>query len=755
MSSLNIQFMTIDESGKIGSQAQTMGIGKIKTAMQSISKGQSGCVSALAVGGATPYVDPITELQGYDFGGAYKVYIKSVSLPIVGEVYNIKDGWSGPGKLIQASLLGAYQNVVARVQGKYNIKTDIGSLVNNPSSITGQLSGNIYSNIKNKVMGTVEAKKKSISDILKDSGKRINNITGEITTTAQNAFKSLENKATKANIDKDSLVGSPEELKKDTTDLQLFSSRCLQTGILSDQEISKQESEINSAVDIIKNLYKYEIAERNPDIDSRLYDFFDNNYTLIKDAHKYNYFNYLYNHIAEILGYDAYYIQANKAYRNHCNNINAIYQEYVNKLNQEASGDINTDIDNTDPDGLTPYDILIRDLDNYISINFEGSVKSKNNLREDLLRYLQENNTDKFNTVILENTYRIIKINSYLEEASRSALLSIIDITSIPEWYGEEESEEEKAEMDEWRTMQRPILLKIKMAAQNDAITLLDVNNSINISPNTANKESNNSLFTLLKNVLHNTDQYESSYAFISSDNITKQKIYNAFDDLSLDSLLSSVVLDSYDNTEEYNQETEDYNQSMIYDNPYRDMEPYETVTIGHLTFTPAPGIRYTLAKILDGINSNIYELDKSTGKIIDKSNNNLLGYLSEYEQGIIGTELENILNNEKDIDDEDLTLKIDNSTGISIQYDQYGNELSIQDKNPAPEVRVLGIEEINEERNAYNTLMNNISIEQNVASRAAVAAIQEASTGYKNRMTQWMKTYEIPKKAFEIGKIN
>lgn len=179
MGALSVKLKGIDWKGNVSFPSFTQSLGKLKTPTEALSKATSGMSGFIHPPGATPLTIAQTQLLGYRIDEAQmKVIVQSINIPLIGQVYDVKSGFSGLGGKLFSSLLGGNMPFLANAQSLLSTYQTLSQVMSNPGSAIDMLSGAV-TNPSGDILGMVEGAQKNIS-IFSDPTKILDKSTGEI-----------------------------------------------------------------------------------------------------------------------------------------------------------------------------------------------------------------------------------------------------------------------------------------------------------------------------------------------------------------------------------------------------------------------------------------------------------------------------------------------------------------------------------------------------------------------------------------------
>lgn len=179
MGALSVKLKGIDWKGNVSFPSFTQNLGKLKTPTEALSKATSGMSGFIHPPGATPLTIAQTQLLGYRIDEAQmKVIVQSINIPLIGQVYDVKSGFSGLGGQLFSSLLGGNMPFLAHAQSLLSTYQTLSQVMSNPGSAIDMISGAV-TNPSGDILGMVEGAQKSIT-IFNDPTKVLDRSTGEI-----------------------------------------------------------------------------------------------------------------------------------------------------------------------------------------------------------------------------------------------------------------------------------------------------------------------------------------------------------------------------------------------------------------------------------------------------------------------------------------------------------------------------------------------------------------------------------------------
>lgn len=179
MGALSVKLKGIDWKGNVSFPSFTQNLGKLKTPIEALSKATSGMSGFIHPPGATPLTIAQTQLLGYRIDEAQmKVIVQSINIPLIGQVYDVKSGFSGLGGQLFSSLLGGNMPFLAHAQSLLSTYQTLSQVMSNPGSAIDMISGAV-TNPSGDILGMVEGAQKSIT-VFNDPTKVLDKSTGEI-----------------------------------------------------------------------------------------------------------------------------------------------------------------------------------------------------------------------------------------------------------------------------------------------------------------------------------------------------------------------------------------------------------------------------------------------------------------------------------------------------------------------------------------------------------------------------------------------
>ena len=179
MGALSVKLKGIDWKGNVSFPSFSQSLGKLKTPLEALSKATSGMNGFIHPPGATPLTIAQTQLLGYRIDEAQmKVIVQSIDIPLIGQVYDVKSGFSGLGGKLFSSLLGGNMPFLAHAQSLLSTYQTLSQVMSNPGSAIDMLSGAV-TNPSGDILGMVEGAQKNIN-IFSDPTKILDKSTGEI-----------------------------------------------------------------------------------------------------------------------------------------------------------------------------------------------------------------------------------------------------------------------------------------------------------------------------------------------------------------------------------------------------------------------------------------------------------------------------------------------------------------------------------------------------------------------------------------------
>lgn len=174
-------------------------------------------------------------------------------------------------------------------------------------------------------------------------------------------------------------------------------------------------------------------------------------------------------------------------------------------------------------------------------------------------------------------------------------------------------------------------------------------------------------------------------------------------------------------------------------------------VTTGHITFTPNENNqKLNFRTIFQWVNNGTADVDWNTGIVKRSSNGEALGVLTEYKRGYNDqSTIEDALYQEnREKNSWRKSMMINSSTGESEEYDYLGRQIN---KDKPPKIRIVGIKTLLEDEEKYeNEMLNRALCNCGGSTYALDKQIEEAATGYKEMLSDWMTRDEFNNKPQE-----
>lgn len=266
-------------------------------------------------------------------------------------------------------------------------------------------------------------------------------------------------------------------------------------------------------------------------------------------------------------------------------------------------------------------------------------------------------------------------------------------------------------------------------------------------------------LYALIESAII-TKEYTPDALYGGSDSNTAEAIFNA---INAD-IKSSGTSETYEliktyadkeNSEEVKNEYSDDNlfAKQLACLPIDENGIYQIprVEVGHIVFTPSEGNeKLNFRTIYKWIEINKVSVDWKTGDVIKTETNEKIGTLTEYQRGYNDKELiEDVLyQQDREKDSWNKTIMINSSTGESEEYDYLGRQIN---KDKPPKIRIVGIKTLLEDEEKYeNEMLNRALCNCGGSTYALDKQIEEAATGYKEMLSDWMTRDEFNNKPQE-----
>ena len=165
-------------------------------------------------------------------------------------------------------------------------------------------------------------------------------------------------------------------------------------------------------------------------------------------------------------------------------------------------------------------------------------------------------------------------------------------------------------------------------------------------------------------------------------------------------------------------------------------------IVVGHMDFEPEENhSNLNFRTIYNWEKQGKVLIDYKTGTVLLKETREKLGRVVEYSRGYNDQEtIQELENKEREAEENDSSYKamrINSQTGLSEEYDSSGKRIN---ENKLAKIRIVGIEALMEDKTLYEENSFNRALAGCGGSTIAIdREINEAKTGYKTLLTDWM----------------
>ena len=165
-------------------------------------------------------------------------------------------------------------------------------------------------------------------------------------------------------------------------------------------------------------------------------------------------------------------------------------------------------------------------------------------------------------------------------------------------------------------------------------------------------------------------------------------------------------------------------------------------IVVGHMDFEPEENYsNLNFRTIYNWEKQGKVLIDYKTGTVLLKETREKLGRVVEYSRGYNDQEtIQELENKEREAEENDSSYKamrINSQTGLSEEYDSSGKRIN---ENKLAKIRIVGIEALMEDKALYEENSFNRALSGCGGSTIAIdREINEAKTGYKTLLTDWM----------------
>ena len=165
-------------------------------------------------------------------------------------------------------------------------------------------------------------------------------------------------------------------------------------------------------------------------------------------------------------------------------------------------------------------------------------------------------------------------------------------------------------------------------------------------------------------------------------------------------------------------------------------------IVVGHMDFEPEENhSNLNFRTIYNWEKQGKVLIDYKTGTVFSKETREKLGRVVEYSRGYNDQEtIQELENKEREAEENDSSYKamrINSQTGLSEEYDSSGKRIN---ENKLAKIRIVGIEALMEDKTLYEENSFNRALSGCGGSTIAIdREINEAKTGYKTLLTDWM----------------
>lgn len=165
-------------------------------------------------------------------------------------------------------------------------------------------------------------------------------------------------------------------------------------------------------------------------------------------------------------------------------------------------------------------------------------------------------------------------------------------------------------------------------------------------------------------------------------------------------------------------------------------------IVVGHMDFEPEENhSNLNFRTIYNWEKQGKVLIDYKTGTVFSKETREKLGRVVEYSRGYNDQEtIQELENKEREAEENDSSYKamrINSQTGLSEEYDSSGKRIN---ENKLAKIRIVGIEALMNDKALYEENSFNRALSGCGGSTIAIdREINEAKTGYKTLLTDWM----------------
>ena len=165
-------------------------------------------------------------------------------------------------------------------------------------------------------------------------------------------------------------------------------------------------------------------------------------------------------------------------------------------------------------------------------------------------------------------------------------------------------------------------------------------------------------------------------------------------------------------------------------------------IVVGHMDFEPEENYsNLNFRTIYNWEKQGKVLIDYKTGIVLLKETREKLGRVVEYSRGYNDQEtIQELENKEREAEENDSSYKamrINSQTGLSEEYDSSGKRIN---ENKLAKIRIVGIEALMDDKALYEENSFNRALSGCGGSTIAIdREINEAKTGYKTLLTDWM----------------
>ena len=165
-------------------------------------------------------------------------------------------------------------------------------------------------------------------------------------------------------------------------------------------------------------------------------------------------------------------------------------------------------------------------------------------------------------------------------------------------------------------------------------------------------------------------------------------------------------------------------------------------IVVGHMDFEPEENYsNLNFRTIYNWEKQGKVLIDYKTGTVLLKETREKLGRVVEYARGYNDQEtIQDLENKEREAEENDSSYKamrINSQTGLSEEYDSSGKRIN---ENKLAKIRIVGIEALMNDKALYEENSFNRALSGCGGSTIAIdREINEAKTGYKTLLTDWM----------------